>query len=490
MTKRAFTLAAVLALGLTAAKAQSDGVLLDALVKKGVLSDQEAEDIRAQEAKDYSTTSAGKLTISDHISNLKLYGDGRFRYEYINEQAQNPGPTTQGANRLIRERFRLRLGADYTFTDHFKAGVELETATADDSANQTFGPNYSKYPIEIGLMYLQWQPTDWLTLTGGKQRNPLYTTDLLWDADINPEGGSEVFNWNIPMDGETSLTVGFTALQGIFVVNNTGAIAGAPPAGTVSNQNVWQFAQQVPVQFNFNKTTFVKVAPGFLTYLDGGNTSAVTTGAIAQNATGGGALNYQGPRSQANLAIITAPGEFDIKLGDLPSRLYWDFAYNVDAKDRVQQQYLGFNQQGFTPSATANQNTALSDGLAWLVGVQVGQNKKKGDWSIRGDYRQVGLGSIDPNINDSDWADSFLNQQGIRVQTVYNFTDFLTGSITYFNTWALKDNLFNTGGQTPGGLPENGGNNNYVVNNPTTAVTGLAGLHASQRLQVDLIWKF
>src|SRR5271156_639896 len=37
------------------AHAQTDSALLDALVKKGVLSDQDAEDIRASEEKDYSS---------------------------------------------------------------------------------------------------------------------------------------------------------------------------------------------------------------------------------------------------------------------------------------------------------------------------------------------------------------------------------------------------------------------------------------------------
>jgi hypothetical protein len=40
ISTRVIAMAGILALGLTAAKAQSDGALLDALVKKGVLSDQ------------------------------------------------------------------------------------------------------------------------------------------------------------------------------------------------------------------------------------------------------------------------------------------------------------------------------------------------------------------------------------------------------------------------------------------------------------------
>src|SRR5271155_2293948 len=64
-----------------AAHAQENGALLDALVKKGVLSDQEAEDIRASEEKDYATTAASKITLSSSIKSITFYGDLRLRYE-------------------------------------------------------------------------------------------------------------------------------------------------------------------------------------------------------------------------------------------------------------------------------------------------------------------------------------------------------------------------------------------------------------------------
>jgi len=74
--KRTAVFASLLILGLTALHAQSDGALLDALVRKGLLSDQEAEDVRASKIKDYNQTVASKLSLSNHITNLKLYGDG------------------------------------------------------------------------------------------------------------------------------------------------------------------------------------------------------------------------------------------------------------------------------------------------------------------------------------------------------------------------------------------------------------------------------
>src|SRR5882762_11889981 len=117
ITKRMIALAGVLALGLAAGRAQSDGALLDALVKKGVLSDQEAKEIRTSEAKNYSETSASKLSISDHVTNLKLYGDARFRFEYLDEKPQSclsataaAKGATQGDNVIERNRYRLRVG--------------------------------------------------------------------------------------------------------------------------------------------------------------------------------------------------------------------------------------------------------------------------------------------------------------------------------------------------------------------------------------------
>ena len=65
---------------ITPAHAQ-DSALLDALVKKGVLSDQEAEDIRASEAKDYNMTAASKISLSSSIKSITFYGDLRLRYE-------------------------------------------------------------------------------------------------------------------------------------------------------------------------------------------------------------------------------------------------------------------------------------------------------------------------------------------------------------------------------------------------------------------------
>jgi hypothetical protein len=147
-------------------------------------------------------------------------------------------------------------------------------------------------------------------------------------------------------------------------------------------------------------------------------------------------------------------------------RVLWDFAYNTQGKLRDENTY------GMYYYNSANQVTSYhraQDDIAWLAGVQLGENKKAGDWSIIANYRQTGMASVDPNLNDSDFANGKLNTQGVKVGAVYNFTDFATGGLTYFYSVPLRSNLI--GGQATQGA-------------------NLANLNNDQILQVDVQIKF
>ena len=87
MIKRALpllALAAVMASTNMTAHAQSKGdqALLDALVRKGVLTEKEAEEVSAETAKEVGASSAGKIQIGDWVKELKLSGDLRLRYQW------------------------------------------------------------------------------------------------------------------------------------------------------------------------------------------------------------------------------------------------------------------------------------------------------------------------------------------------------------------------------------------------------------------------
>src|SRR5215831_4960866 len=73
-------------------RAQDAGALLDLLVKKKIITDQEAEEVRAELSKQVSETSAGKWKLSTPITELELYGDIRLRYAYNGGQSDDNSP--------------------------------------------------------------------------------------------------------------------------------------------------------------------------------------------------------------------------------------------------------------------------------------------------------------------------------------------------------------------------------------------------------------
>src|SRR5437016_13882857 len=62
-------------------RAQDAGALLDLLVRKKLINDQEAEEVRAELTKESASTSAGKLKLSTPITELELYGDARLGFD-------------------------------------------------------------------------------------------------------------------------------------------------------------------------------------------------------------------------------------------------------------------------------------------------------------------------------------------------------------------------------------------------------------------------
>jgi hypothetical protein len=439
------TSAALLCAG--AAFAQDSGPLLDLLVRKGIVSDQEAEELRAELVKDFaSNTSAGKMNLSSSITDFKLSGDIRMRHQ---NETQAPATATGPVvtNERTRERFRFRFNGDVLLQKGWSAGFALETANAADSGNQTFQGGNDDYSLYLARAYVGWQVNPNFGVVLGKQKNPLYTTDLLWDADINPQGAVEIYKMFLA--GKDTLEV--RALQNIFDDRNEST---AGPNG----RDAWLFSQQLVYTKYFgrdsigNQVNSLILAPGFMTYNDSFIASANGTANENPftNATAGGQ-----PGSTRGLAIFTFAGEVNWMNVAGPGtgvKLYWDYAHNFEADRRVGKVY------------GLNLNTWDSDPDAWLIGLgySYGTGKVQGDYSLKVDYRQIGLGSVDVNLNDSDFGFGKLAQEGWKIAGSYNLTDFVNLNVTYFYTTAMQKNL----------------------------TYALANLDHSQLLQLDLVVKF
>ncbi len=405
--------------------AQDSAPLIDLLVKKGLINDQEAEEVRADLTKENAGTSAGKLALGSHLTEFKLGGDIRLRHQYDATTAQGTG-SSQSRN---RERFRFRLNGDFQLRQGWSAGFALETASAADSGNQTFENANDDYSVYLARAYVAWKPNAQWSFIGGKFANPLQTTDLVWDGDINPQGLSETYSFDL-----ASGSLQLRAAQ--LVMDDNDERKGSGP----SFRDSFLFVQQLVYSTKLGSGVGVTIAPGYMFY-----NNASVSGAANETA-------YAGRTKGLSLATFTGSIKFpNVGREGHSLSLYWDGTYNFDADTRAHEVY--------------GLSDAYSDGAtSWLLGIGYakGSGKEQGDWSVKLDYRRIGIGSLDPNLSDSDFGFGNLNQRGFKLSTSYNIASFASLGVTYFYTHDIQ-----------GGLKH-----------------AVAGLDKSNILQVDLVTKF
>jgi hypothetical protein len=466
----------------THAQSKGDQALLDALVRKGVLTNKEAEDISADVAKDaINNSSANKIKIGDWVEELRISGDLRIRNQWDERDPMVVDKGSKTADPHIqrdRWRFRLRLFADFKLQGNFFGGVMLSTSDnrASDTKNATFTGGYDNYNIYITRAFLGWAPSPGTTFIVGKQANPFYTTDLVYDTDIDPTGLVEridfhkLFNWTFgeptagySKDGkavppppapaaENAFELSLIAGQFVFENNN------ADSGNTQLKWDAYQFQTQLLAKLKLGKNFSVTFAPGIIVDND------ASTGATAVDSKGNlippptGTLNNSQPFpiTQRDLLILLAPGDITYKIAGKPLSLYWDFAYNLEGNDRFNREYgplyADYTFVKGSPVFSNRVHPSFSDNLAWLVGLRYGDNKKAGDLSLSLDYRQEGISSLDPNINHSNFHFSNLNAEGWEFNVAYNFTDFFTFVVTGYISDALTKNLYG-GSATQGTYP-------------------------------------
>jgi hypothetical protein len=474
--------AAVLAALAGPAQAQGENVfdeLLEKLKDKGVLSDQEyqalkaardeeiteqraerrrqalrqAQEVEQKEKTQEAAAKATKFEVDPGVRSMQLFGDVRVRYESrAGETDAAPGiPAAQQT--LDRWRYAVRIGIRGELVDAWYYGLRLETSSSSRSTWVTFGgdtnpngspSNKTQDTINVGWAYLGWRPTQWLDLTIGRMPNPFFTAgSMVWDPDINPEGLAEKFS--IALNDRTTLFGNFaqtvyadTPIDG----NNTSNLG-------FNDADAYLLGYQVGVNYKFKSDMALKAGASYYSYL-GNPQGGVAPNLLAGPYTGQPGGNQIGIN---NLSILDFPIEFSFPLVGKTAKIYGDFAMNLDADQRAQR--AGFPNAG-------NQDKA------YLLGFQLGTLKKKHDWEARLYWQRTGQFALDPNLVDSDWFDSRVNEQGWYVAGGYSITDAIYTTLRY--GWAKRnDTSLGTGG---------------------IGDLALNPLDNYQLLQLDLGWKF
>lgn len=151
------------------------------------------------------------------MDRLHPSGDMRLRYE-------RDGSRGGGKDTRHRPRARLRFGLGIDISEEVMAGLRLRTGNSSDanSPHQTFGNEFNSWEFSLDRAYLRYSPkwAEGAWIEGGKMASPFKTNpvygELVWDADINPEGGQAGYRWS--NDG---LALGVAT--GIWVLNIDGS---------------------------------------------------------------------------------------------------------------------------------------------------------------------------------------------------------------------------------------------------------------------------
>jgi len=350
-----------------------------------VLKQADAQKIKAESA---HSGSAGhsKIKLNESVKELSLYGDLRLRWQH--GQAVNQAVGAGGnSNQDQATRFRLLIGGNFKLTDGLSAGVELSTQSAPNQRYVTAGQAGSDYTLGLSKAFIGWNPSKEFSVTAGRQSIPFYSTEMVWDNDVRLDGVTEKIDLGALLGLGNGLHLHF--ISGQFIGGNNLSL-NAPAA--VSSADSWLIQSQLKAVADLGgaKLTF---APGF----------QWSNSETAGNGTGGVNAN-----ALSNLSVILAPGDISFDLAGTKAKFLWDFAYNFGPDSRL----------GADISAT-------QDKMAWLLGIQIGENKNKGDFSVFGNYREIGAGALNTYYSDSEQPSHLVlgsadvcSQSGIRTEIV------------------------------------------------------------------------
>ncbi len=194
-----------------------------------------------------------------------------FNYNKINETGDIAAAgndaylnTTEDRERL---RIRARVGVEAAITPKLKTAFRLATGGTSDpvSTNQTLGNSFNGFTVAWDQAYLRYDDFDlngftFMTLSGGRMPNPFFTTDLLFDDDLNFDGLAGTYRFNLRSSDDL---MDLTEHDRVMFVT-----AGAFPLQEVelSEDDKWLYGAQVGFEFIANNQSTYTVAMSYFDY--------------------------------------------------------------------------------------------------------------------------------------------------------------------------------------------------------------------------------
>ncbi len=430
------------------AESNSNDALLNKLVEKGILSAKEAGDLKTEADASFTKAYRASSGMPDWVTNYKLYGDFRGRFEENNAE-------DSAYHARDRYRYRVRLGLDVMMIDQFDIGLRVASGNPQFNpggtlvggqpitANQDLNSLESRKFLWIDAAYAKWTPienNDWiLSGTIGKMDNPFLLSNMIWDYDIVPEGAAlqvvHTFTDKQTLKGNA----------GAFVLDelNQGNPSGSTlPAGvTVSpSHDPFVYGAQVVLESKWSQKF----------------ESSLGVAAFAIESVESLSAKVQPFYNSGNSRDVNGflKNHFDPIIGTASATYKLDSfpLYKGVFPIKVSGEYMN------NPAASANNE-------AYRVGLTLGKSGKKHTWEINYRYQRMEADAwFDALVDDDNGAYyatgnpqlagtgkangwfGGTNVRGHLVQATYSFTDYFNFAFTYY----LNDLIINAPGQSSG----------------------------------------
>ena len=342
-------------------------------------------------------------------------------------------------------RVRGRLGVTARVSDMVSGGIRLATGNTTNrvSTNQSLGQNFNKYQFLVDRLYVRVDPVEWLSVSGGRMPNPWFSTDLVWDEDLNFEGVAVAAKW----PNAAQLSFAPFATVGSFPLKEESHTASGRWLHGVQVGASWSASPRTRLKFGVAQYVYTNIAgqddndyvlnegagPSYGQYSypetlrQRGNT-LFRTNSQAQFDSGDGDYFTQtnwGLASKFRPLAITAAAEFShFSAGRL--MLSADYVKN-----------LAFDRNEIAARTGWNLSDGEDHGYQVKLAFGAPEVRQAGEWQASLAYRYLGSDAVLDAFTDSDFGLGGTNTKGY----VLGFTYGLDRNATIGVKWLSSDSI-------------------------------------------------
>lgn len=326
----------------------------------------------------------------DWVKKITPFGDFRYRYESLDDKDDDD--ETLG-NERRRNRIRARLGFKAEINDEWDTIFRIATGSSDTatSTNQTLDDSFEEKDLWLDLASADWHPERFpgLNVFMGKMKNPFYRVgknQLIWDSDVNPEGGAASYNWNL--NDSTKATL----ISGAFWLNER-----------ESDADAGYFGIQGMLKHKFDDGSHLL---GGVSYYDIGNIDSKTSDESGVTLMGNTPTTPGGAIYEYDYDIVEGFAEYGWKCNGMPVAVFGNYI----------------------------ENTAAPEGrnASYSIGAQLNKAKKPGSWQFKASYREIESDAAFGGLTDSDFIDGGTGGKGWVLGYKYQLAENIQAALTYF----------------------------------------------------------